>query len=100
MNITGGFRPCVQDTGGSSAWGAFGVASRVDTDKVVSGTWKNSDPIPRFGFDAARSWSGETSSNGNHSHTITSTLNKSPIYGNNETVQPPSVGLKVKTRFK
>lgn len=51
-------------------------------------------------FTASKNWTGKTSSNGSHSHTITSTLNKSPIYGNNETVQPPSVGLKVKTRFK
>lgn len=52
------------------------------------------------GFSAANSWTGKTSSNGDHSHTITSTLAKSPIYGNNETVQPPSVSLKVKTRYK
>ena len=71
MEISGGFRPCVQDTGGSSAWGTFGLVSRADTGKVVSGTWKNADPIPRFDFLASRSWSGSTSTNGTHAHTVT-----------------------------
>lgn len=71
MEISGGFRPCVQDTGGSSAWATFGLVSRTDTGKVVSGTWKNADPIPRFDFVASRNWSGSTSTNGSHAHTVT-----------------------------
>lgn len=39
-------------------------------------------------FDAARSWTGNTSSAGNHTHTVTS---GNSIYGANSTVQPQTV---------
>ena len=39
-------------------------------------------------FDAARSWTGDTSSDGNHTHTVTS---DNSIYGANSTVQPQTV---------
>ena len=42
------------------------------------------------GFRASRSWTGATSSNGNHTHTLTLNNNSSvnSIYGNASTVQP------------
>ena len=96
MNIKGKINYGQIDGGGGySAEGAFYVDGTNQ-----AGFGNNRFAIPRFSFDASRNWTGSTSSSGNHKHTITSTLTKSSIYGNNETVQPPSIGLKVKTRYK
>lgn len=43
-----------------------------------------------FGFQASRSWTGETSSNGAHTHTIT---NSAGVAMNGNTVLPQSVGV-------
>ena len=43
-----------------------------------------------FGFDASRSWTGETSSNGAHTHTVT---NSAGVAMNGNTVLPQSVGV-------
>lgn len=60
MNITGSFT----DTDDRYATGAFYV-----TDDYVGLDGGNATQWV-YGFDASRSWSGATSSNGNHQHTI------------------------------
>ncbi len=61
MNIVGTFT----NTDDSYATGAFYVTSSY------RGTDSGSEPQHVYGFDASRSWSGETSNNGSHSHTAT-----------------------------
>ena len=69
MNITGKFN--APEHGSVSEWqleGAFYLDQELAGGKGTSRSdWDNS----RFGFDASRAWTGETSSNGNHSHTFT-----------------------------
>ena len=60
MNITGTFT----NTDDSYTTGAFYVTSSN------FGTDGGDAPQHIYGFDASRSWSGATSSNGNHQHTI------------------------------
>ena len=45
--------------------------------------------VPGFGFQASRSWTGATSSNGAHTHTVT---NSAGVAMNGNTVLPQSVG--------
>lgn len=63
MNITGEFDANTNDNIGKI--GAFYV-----TGKAVSGSDGNKGG-GMVGFDASRSWTGSTSSNGGHSHTVT-----------------------------
>ena len=87
MEISGWF-PAGRD--GLGAGGAFSQTSRLDS--YGGGKYD----LGMFDFYASRSWTGETSSNGGHSHTITLSskfLNKS------DTVQPPSVSVYAKTRY-
>ena len=48
-----------------------------------------------YQFFASRRWTGETSSNGNHAHTLSNN-----VLGKSTTVQPPSMKVRVKTRYK
>ena len=50
-------------------------------------------------FTASRNWTGSTSSDGSHSHTLTVTKNAS-IYGNSSTVQPNALKIRVKCKAK
>ena len=69
MNITGTFT----NTDDRYATGAFYVTN----DTVGSDTGANPQWV--YGFDASRSWSGETSSNGEHTHTIGNTGSGLPL---------------------
>lgn len=70
MNITGTFDGNVNDMQ-SGKTGAF-----YYTGQPFSGSDGNTaSPGGVIGFDASRSWSGATSSNGNHTHTLTTTTN-------------------------
>lgn len=51
-----------------------------------------------IGFNAASSWSGATSSNGAHTHTV-SVKDSGSIVGNSSTVQPPAIKCRIKTRW-
>ncbi len=64
MNITGRVTSSVEETG-SSASGAFAL------DKTLYAGAGAGNQSWGFTFDASKSWTGETSSNGSHSHTIT-----------------------------
>ena len=68
MNITGTFDGNVND-GQSKKTGAFYYTGQPFTGS--DGESKNPGGV--IGFDASRSWSGATSSNGSHAHTIGST---------------------------
>lgn len=100
MNITGTFK-----SGGNGAdWlsGAFiyansdqsGVSGRHDGGSdanYVSGT---------VSFNAASSWTGETSSNGAHTHTMTTGNASNTTYGGSATVQPPSQIVLLCIKYK
>ena len=86
MEITGTFfNGDVQS--GAFGNGAFYVASRGNYNdeggQYQSGYAKN------FGFQASRTWSGATSSNGAHTHTVTNSVG---VAMNGNTVLPQSVG--------
>ena len=72
MNITGKVTSCVEENGGSAS-GAF----TIDTT-TYNGAPQGSGSYG-FNFDASRSWSGSTSANGSHSHTIGNTGNGLPL---------------------
>lgn len=50
-----------------------------------------------FNFDASRNWTGATSSNGAHTHTITSS---SSLYGTTSTIKTDGIKVRVYTRFE
>lgn len=75
MNITGDFSGVGQKFDGvpETVNGAFYIKNTSDEPRegvTVSNSGARDD---WFGFDASKSWTGSTSTNGNHSHTIGST---------------------------
>ena len=99
MNIVGHFYSTI---GGNELRGDGAFSYHRDSN--VSGiNWgSGGSSWGTMTFNASRSWAGSTSSNGSHTHEIvtTTTLTKSSIYGNNETVQPAALKFRVKTRYK
>lgn len=87
MNITGTLSPPWESAIGRPASGAFysdtsGSNSEVPNSPGSGGaTWY---------FDASRNWTGATSSNGAHSHTITDSAG---VLGKSDTVQPPATQM-------
>ena len=51
-------------------------------------------------FKASRSWSGSTSSNGAHTHTMTTGNASNGTYGKSSTVQPPSQIVLLCIKYK
>ena len=80
MNITGTFDGNVND-GQSKKTGAFYYTGQPFTGSDGG----NDKPGGVIGFDASRSWSGTTSTNGNHSHTLTTTTNGNHTHTTNNT---------------
>ena len=76
--------------------GVFYLASNSTKSKIW-GAMDDRGVSTQTHFKASKNWTGATSSNGAHSHSIT--LTKSSIYGNSETVQPPAVTILTKTRY-
>lgn len=79
MEITGAiYGGCVEESG-STASGAFSIIKNRYTG---AGTGHQD-----YGFDfrASRSWSGSTSTNGNHTHTMTTTTNGNHTHTTNNT---------------
>lgn len=86
MNITGKFS-LRYATGASNADGAFdittgGSSNRVDLEEATHATHI-------INFKASNAWTGATSSNGAHTHTVT---NSAGVAMNGTTVLPQSVG--------
>ena len=92
MNITGSLNNTATDEifykSPATGTGAITPSNATSSHR---GTNSNSGTTTRgFSFDASKSWTGSTSSNGDHTHTLTLNNNSSvnSIYGNASTVQP------------
>jgi hypothetical protein len=77
MNITGDFSGVGQKYANDSATvnGAFYIKNTSDEPRegvTVSNSGARDD---WFGFDASKSWTGSTSTAGNHTHTLTTSTN-------------------------
>ena len=88
---------------GVEAWygggaGAFYVS--VDNATSISHHTGGQEKIPTLNFNASRHWTGSTSSNGAHTHTMTTGNASNIIYGNSTTVQPPSQLVHICIRYK
>lgn len=101
MNITGGFR--LGDNNDSNYWARCWATSGAFSGTNQSHIFGNYDDgstekaIGNVSFDASRSWSGATSSNGAHTHTITSS---SSLYGTTSTIKTDGIKVRVYTRFE
>ena len=84
MNITGKTGSTGYSNGGPTADGAF----YSYTTGIGIGNTDSGNQI--LAFDASRSWTGATSSNGTHTHSIT---NSAGVAMNGTTVLPQSVGV-------
>jgi microcystin-dependent protein len=87
MNITGSFGSGESD---GSYTGAFYRDGNQDGNTQTGGSTDS-----KCVFDASRSWTGATSSNGAHTHTMTTGNASDAIYGKSTTVQPKNVSLKL-----
>lgn len=99
MNITGEIAGLSYDTTDSKN-GMSGAFYWGSDNKSGGGTGEKD----RYGyFDASRSWTGETSLNGSHTHTVSGTTikntNVNGLYGKSETVQPPALIVNVWERI-
>lgn len=93
MNITGAFDESDRGQGVSGAFyvGAKNATARGDNNGSA-GYWCQ--------FDASRTWTGETSSNGAHTHTMTTGNASNITYGASTTVQPPSQIVLLCIKYK
>lgn len=84
MNITGTWAPAGLDIGYNiTPTGAFSNSTRASNNYL--GHDAKSGNTPYINFNAANGWSGETSSNGNHSHTVNTGVRAT------STVQPQTI---------
>lgn len=85
-SISGAFYPGTETN-------ASGIGAKSDNDNY------------KVHFDASRTWTGSTSSNGNHTHTLAGSTQLShisesqKIYGRSNTVQPPAYVVDVWKRI-
>ena len=99
MEITGGFNgPQLIDRGSNVdnpvVQGAFTYGGMAPQATVgVGGDYSQTG----FKFTASRAWKGSTSSNGAHTHTITSS---SSLYGTTSTIKTDGIKVRVYTRFE
>lgn len=86
-NIAGDYSGEV--TGGSGAFsqtrknGPTAVGMKQSTSREVQ--------TDTTAFNASKTWTGSTTSNGAHTHTVTVNNNSSALFGNSDTVQPQTV---------
>lgn len=76
--------------------GAFYKAEVVQS--LTGGGYSNG--IATLGFQASKNWTGETSSNGAHTHTMTTGNASNTTYGGSTTVQPPSQLVHICIKYK
>ena len=87
MNITGGITS--YENAFSDAYGALTASGwHGNANYHTAGT---TNMIGHIGFDASKSWTGSTSSNGDHTHTVTTGDASNDLYGNSSTVQPEAI---------
>jgi microcystin-dependent protein len=93
MNITGTFdaNDLTDDKSKPSVTGAFGYSRSSLIRESEDGT---SNPGYKITFDASKSWSGSTSSAGNHQHSVTIPATSMTV-GNNSASHTHSVSLTV-----
>ena len=100
MDITGTFwRLTVNEDGFVGTNGAFYQSSdyhQAGLGFQGDGESQNYDIY----FQASRNWTGETSSNGAHTHTMTTGNSSNATYGNSTTVQPPSQVVHLCIKYK
>lgn len=84
MEITGSFE------GGDDSGYTKGAFYEIGNAGTTTGGGSNEKNI---GFQASRTWTGSTSSNGSHTHSFTTGNNSgvNSIYGASSTVQPPAM---------
>lgn len=89
MNITGTFGAESQTSAGPVS-GAFSASqTTAGVHNGTTGAYQNT-----YTFDASKTWTGATSSNGAHTHNVTIKNNSSSIFGKSNTVQTNSVALR------
>lgn len=87
MNITGTVNIGYGTSGGAISGAFYNTTTTCNEQQGMSSASK------RVGFRASDSWTGSTSENGAHTHTITTGNNSSvnSIYGKSSTVQPQTI---------
>lgn len=80
--------------------GAGGAFNPTHGSAVSGGTGTGGSTDWGFDFYASRTWTGETSSNGAHSHTMTTGNASNGTYGKSTTVQPPSQIVHLCIKYK
>ena len=100
MNIVGEFY--VSDLGNSGIAGSWSSGAFSLTQSYERGN--NGQTLAgkgtKISFDASKSWSGNTSSAGGHTHTITVGNASDSSYGKSSTVQPPSQIVRLCIKYK
>ena len=99
MNITGSVGQAYNGTAVNGGWhnykncggGGKGALYLSGTDKGSSCTWSGYGDAGLICFDASRNWTGATSSNGAHTHTMTTGGASDARYGNANTVQEEAI---------
>ena len=80
---------------------AFGLSNALSSkDKVWGATDNRGLNTLALDFYASRTWTGSTSSNGAHTHTMTTGNASNTTYGGSTTVQPPSQLVHICIKFK
>lgn len=97
MDITGTIWG--ENTSVTGTWGRVtGAFYNAGTTNNKSGASMGDDrDNTDISFKASRSWTGATSSNGAHTHTITSS---SSLYGTTSTIKTDGIKVRVYTRFE
>ncbi|MBQ4114906.1 tail fiber protein [bacterium] len=75
-----------------------GVFTRTNDGGTGGSNWGTNGG--QVTFTASRNWTGATSSNGDHTHTITVGNASNTTYGGSTTVQPPSQIVKLCIKYK
>ena len=75
-----------------------GVFTRTNDGGTGGSNWGTNGG--QVTFTASRNWTGATSSNGDHTHTITVGNASDSNYGNSTTVQPPSQLVHICIKYK
>ena len=98
MNITGTFALSTSGAGFEDSNSGTGAFYRTNTSTGRS--WDQAKDYTSYymGFEASRTWTGFTSENGSHTHTISGSINNTGSGGPHTNIQP-SVVVKRYTRI-
>lgn len=96
MNITGKMG-CITDIAPYVS-GVFTYSSSGSSNNVIDTA--STSARGTLSFTASRNWTGATSSNGAHTHTMTTGNASNTTYGGSTTVQPPSQIVHLCIKYK